>query len=52
MFRLDSTGPTELVTGLHGNWYNDPQVWYDEVTDDVYTVRGTDLVRIHLAALS
>ncbi|GAA2755226.1 PQQ-like beta-propeller repeat protein [Actinopolymorpha rutila] len=39
---------TTLVSGLAGDWYNEPQLAVDEDSGDVFTVRGRNLVRIHL----
>ncbi|MET9018483.1 hypothetical protein ABZV93_00720 [Actinopolymorpha sp. NPDC004070] len=39
---------TTLVSGLAGDWYNEPQLAVDEESGDIFTVRGRNLVRIHL----
>ncbi|WP_203961442.1 PQQ-binding-like beta-propeller repeat protein [Actinocatenispora thailandica] len=48
LFRLTEAGPVTVVGGLGGGWFNEPQASYDPVADVVYTLRGTDLVRIRL----
>lgn len=39
---------TTLVSGLAGDWYNEPQLAVDDDSGDVFTVRGRNLVRVHL----
>jgi outer membrane protein assembly factor BamB len=46
VFRLDPTGPVTVLDGLAGYWYNEPQLALDPSTDDLFTVKGTHLVRI------
>ncbi|SDS39738.1 SMP-30/gluconolactonase/LRE family protein [Actinopolymorpha singaporensis] len=41
---------TTLVSGLAGDWYNEPQLAVNEDSGDVFTVRGRNLVRIHFPA--
>lgn len=48
LFRLTGAGPVTVLDGLAGGWFNEPQAAYDPAADVVYTLRGTDLVRIHL----
>ncbi|MEV0841260.1 PQQ-binding-like beta-propeller repeat protein [Actinocatenispora sera] len=48
LFRLTDAGPATVLGGLGGGWFNEPQASYDPAADVVYTLRGTDLVRIHL----
>ncbi|NIK56358.1 hypothetical protein [Kribbella shirazensis] len=46
VFRLDDTGPSTVVGGLNGYWYNEPQLALDRRTGDLLTLRGNNLVRI------
>lgn len=46
VFRLDDTGPTPLVTGLNGYWYNEPQLALDRRTGELLTIKGNNLIRI------
>jgi hypothetical protein len=39
---------TQVVGGLAGQWYNEPQLAVDEETGDVFTLRGRNLIRIEL----
>ncbi|GAA4207831.1 outer membrane protein assembly factor BamB family protein [Actinocatenispora rupis] len=48
LFRLTDQGPATVLAGLGGGWFNEPQATYDPAADVVYTLRGNDLVRIHL----
>lgn len=47
LFRLDATGPTTVLGGLAGYWYNEPQLTLDQGSGDLFTIRGTHLVRIN-----
>lgn len=50
--RLGMTSAETLVTGLRGDWYNNPQPHYDVRTDRLYTARGRNLVSIDLRSWS
>ncbi|GAA1719539.1 hypothetical protein GCM10009765_79870 [Fodinicola feengrottensis] len=51
VFRLAVNGPKTLVSGLAGVWFNEPAPAYDEASDSLYTIRGNNLVRIHLGEI-
>ena len=46
LFRLDPTGPTTVIGDLGGYWYNEPQLALDPRSGDLFTISGTELVRI------
>jgi hypothetical protein len=46
VFRLDDSGPSTLVSGLNGYWYNEAQLALDRRTGELLTMRGNHLVRI------
>jgi outer membrane protein assembly factor BamB len=48
VFRLGTSSAETLLTGLHGDWYNNPQPAYDAHSDRLYTSRGRNLVSIDL----
>ncbi|WP_163509073.1 PQQ-binding-like beta-propeller repeat protein [Fodinicola acaciae] len=51
VFRLGDTSAEPIVTGLHGDWYNNPQPAYDARADVLYTIRARNLVSIDLRSL-
>lgn len=46
VFRLGPAGPVTVLGGLAGYWYNEPQLALDPCSDDLFTIKGTHLVRI------
>lgn len=49
LLRVDTDASmTPVVSGLAAEWYNEPQFAVDEQTGDVFTVRGRDLIRVHI----
>ncbi|WP_237742682.1 hypothetical protein [Actinopolymorpha alba] len=49
LLRVDpDASMTPVMSGLAAEWYNEPQLAVDEETGDVFTIRGRDLIRIHI----